>query len=353
MPQPHRPPPLALPDAPSRAGAPHPVFPIFLPYRGCLDRCVFCAQETQTGQAAGTRLATALADARQALRRRREDGGAPVELAFYGGTFTALPEKDFAACLALAREALGQGWATAVRCSTRPDRLDTTRLARLRAAGCATIELGVQSFSGAALSASRRGYGETDALAACGLVTQSGMRLGVQLLPGMPGHTPDAFRQDVALALAAGAELLRFYPCLVLEGTPLAALWRVGAYSPWPLETTLDALAAGWLAAARAGVPVIRMGLAPEPGLAKAVLAGPADPALGCRVMGRALLLAAQEGVAADPSRAPFDLRLPRRLQGCLWGWRGEWRAAWTALGLRQVRWEDGPPRLFPASLEA
>ena len=344
--------PLFWPAPPSR----RVVLPVFLPFRGCPVRCVFCAQDAQTGRAGSAPdLRAILAETGAALRRRAEQGCAPVELAFYGGTFTALPEAELHACLALAATALERGWAASFRCSTRPDRLNAATLQRLREVGCTTVELGVQSFADTALAASRRGYDAACARRACARVLDAGLQLGVQLLPGMPGHTPEMFRNDVEQALDAGARMLRFYPCLVLEGTALAALWREGRYAPWPLDVTLEALARGWLAASAAGVPVIRMGLAPEPALRRAVLDGPADPALGSRVMGRGLLLAVRHilNVRVPDSSAPaFELLLPRAAQGCLWGHRGELRAAWAALGLHGVRFvEDAAPavRIFTA----
>ena len=340
-----------------KAGDRQAVVPVFLPFRGCPVRCVFCAQDVQTGLAGAsqpqtsnpqpcTDLAAVLHEARQNLRQRHEGGQPPAELAFYGGTFTALPEQELAACLDLASEALEKGWISSFRCSTRPDRVDAATLQRLRGAGCGVVELGVQSFADSALAASRRGYTGATALAACAIVREAGLKLGVQLLPGMPGHTPRHFAEDVPAALAAGADMLRFYPCLVLEGTGLAAMWREGSYTPWPLEQTLDALAPGWLAATRAGVPVIRMGLAPEPGLAEAILAGPMDRELGGRVKGRALLLAVRERLQAPDAQQKFlaecgfALCLPRAMQGFFWGAGGELRPTWAALGLRAVAFE-------------
>lgn len=330
------------------------VVPVFLPFRGCPVRCVFCAQDVQTGiggcqnpdMVESPRAASVeglLLAARENLRLRHESGQPAAELAFYGGTFTALPEEDMSPCLNLAYEAQKKGWIRSFRCSTRPDRVDVAILERLRAAGCGVVELGVQSFADSALAASRRGYTGGTAQTACALVRAAGLKLVVQLLPGMPGHSPQFFRDDVPMALAAGAQMLRFYPCLVLEGTGLAAMWREGSYQPWPLENTLESLAHGWLMAARANVPVIRMGLAPEAGLESAVLAGPVDRELGGRVKGRALLLAVREllGAGAATPATHFDLQLPRSAQGFFWGAKGELRAKWAALGLRTVFFDD------------
>ena len=97
-----------------RSAAPRQaVVPVFLPFRGCPVRCVFCAQDVQTGiggcqnpdSTESSRTASVeglLLVARENLRLRHESGQPAAELAFYGGTFTALPEEDMAACLNLA-----------------------------------------------------------------------------------------------------------------------------------------------------------------------------------------------------------------------------------------------------------
>lgn len=317
-----------------------PIVPVFLPFQGCPTRCIFCAQDIQTGRGGlSARTGHVLDEARAALELRAARGLPPAELAFYGGTFTALPDAEREACLGFAADALARGRIIGFRCSTRPDCLDAHITARMREAGCTAVELGVQSFADAALRAARRGYDGAAALRACALVRASGLRLGVQLLPGMPGVSPEIFLADVARALNAGADMLRFYPCLVLAGTGLARLWHAGDYAPWDMESTLDSLTRGWLLARAAQTPVIRMGLAPETSLAGAVLAGPAHPALGARVMGRALLTTVRNLAARAPGGRPAQrLEAPRACQGYFWGHAGELRSAWAALGLDPAR---------------
>ncbi len=334
-----------------------PIVPVFLPFRGCPTRCIFCAQDIQTGRIRqeadpdGNVPDGILDKAGAALNLRAARGLPPAELAFYGGTFTALPAAEREACLEFAATALARGRIASFRCSTRPDCLDKRILSRLRQTGCAVVELGVQSFADTALRAARRGYDGAAALRACALVRASGLRLGVQLLPGMPGVSPEVFLADVGQALDAGADMLRFYPCLVLAGTGLARLWRVGGYAPWDMESTLDNLAQGWLLARAVHTPVIRMGLAPEASLAGAILAGPAHPALGTRVMGRALLAAVRNLATRAPGgRMPERLEAPRACQGYFWGHANELRPAWAALGLdpRNVRYtKDAALRLW------
>ena len=324
-----------------------PIVPVFLPYAGCPVRCVFCAQHIQTGQAPAP-LAATLKAALACLRQRRDRGLPPAELAFYGGTFTAQPPAALRACLNLFETACRQGLASTFRCSTRPDAVDTPRLALLRDAGCSMVELGIQSFNDAALAAAGRGYDGACAHAACQAVAAAGLRLGVQLMPGMPGVTPEIFLRDVARLCerpaAVAVHAVRFYPCVVMEGTELARLWREGRYAPWTLETTLDALADAWLMTLHARLPVIRMGLAPENDLAAALLAGPWEPALGTRVMARALFRHVRRELETRGLHRLIRLEAPQHCQGFFWGARSELRAAWAGLGLATPpRWITEP----------
>ena len=82
-------------ETPARA---IPVFSVFIPFFGCPRRCVFCSQHDQTGQQASP-LDEILAHAAADLHARRAQGRPPVELAFYGGPFTALAPRDLDACL--------------------------------------------------------------------------------------------------------------------------------------------------------------------------------------------------------------------------------------------------------------
>ncbi|BFR49827.1 radical SAM protein [Nitratidesulfovibrio sp. HK-II] len=329
---------------------------------------MFCAQDVQTGQRGGAdSVARALeqAEARlkqealtmnKALQADTPQGAdapqpppGPLEIAFYGGTFTLLPEAERAACLDLAARWRERGVVCRVRCSTRPDAVTERGLANLRAAGMDCVELGVQSFDDAALEAASRGYAGSVARAACAMVAGAGLQLGVQLMPGMPGVTPEVFRADVRTALLpdnAGAHplasFLRFYPCLVLRGTPLAERWRTGSYVPWSLETTVDGLADGLLAAWARGVAVVRMGLSPEDGLDDAVLDGPVHPALGQLAKAEALRRHVVAQLAQLPG-PPVRFGVPRRLRGLLWGHANGLVAAYAAMGISRdmVYWRD------------
>ncbi len=330
------------------------IVPVFLPFAGCRTRCIYCAQPLQTGMGMQD-IASALARADTLLRLRRAQGRPSCELAFYGGTFTALPREALALCLHTVRDWQQENLVCTWRCSTRPDCVEAELLHALRNAGCSTVELGIQTFREDVLAASLRGYTAETAQKAMQAVLDSGLALGVQLLPGLPGlagnpglpgtscavHTPADFVEDVRTSLSLGCSFLRFYPCLVVEGTGLARLWREGRYTPWDVPATIAALAEGVVLAHAQHIPVIRLGVAVEESFEEHVLAGPRDRDLGTRVLAQALLTVFEQ---ASLLGTVVQAHLPRAVQGYCWGYRKENRAKLEALGLtgKHIVWTGG-----------
>ena len=311
------------------------IIPVFLPFLGCPGHCVYCAQDRQTGAGPSENIRAILEKARAATAQLPPCGpGETRELALYGGTFTALPPADRRACLDRLHTLQDQGRITHARCSTRPDTLPTSVLDELLRNGVDLVELGIQSFDDRALSLSRRGYSGKDAEEGCRKVREAGLELGVQLLPGMPGSSPEVFLADAKKTLTLFPACLRFYPCLVPEGTVLARWYREGRYRPWSLKETTETLGRALSLAWQADVAVIRLSVAPEPAFDAALVAGPRHPALGALIQAEALLLSAEDAVKRL-GHAPVRLTLPRFCQGFMYGDRGSLKARWRALGLR------------------
>lgn len=293
------------------------VVPFFLPLQGCPGQCIFCDQHAQTGQPAQT-LETALAALEQMLDSMR----GPFELGFFGGTFTGLDQSWQAHFLDCANTYRHADQLVSIRISTRPDRISPLLLTWLREQGVGLVELGVQSFTSAVLAQSGRGYSGQEAENACSQVQRAGLKLGIQLLPGLPGHTPAQWRNDVQHTLALRPEVVRIYPCVVLAETVLAQWHKHGRFSPWPLEQAVRECAWAVRQCWEHGISVIRLGLPGEPSMLERLLAGPWHPAFGSMVRSRVLRdILTEQLVPEDRVR---QLILPVQLQGELWGHRGE-----------------------------
>lgn len=309
------------------------IWPVFLPFQGCPGKCIYCAQDLQTGTAQES-LPASYAQLKAGLLQAAENNMVPCELGFFGGTFTALPSPWPEKFLSLARTYQKSGLITRIRCSTRPDGLDLDQLCGLKKYGLDLVELGVQSFSDQALLQSQRAYTQAEATRGCRLVHSSGLELGIQLLPGLPGHDQRAWLDDIQATIGLRPALVRIYPCLILKNTPLERLWRSGLYCPWSLEQTVAALSRGVFRLWRAGVPVTRIGLPQEAGLIRNLVAGPWHPALGSLVKSR-ILLASLVLPSLALGAGAKTITCPKRFQGEIFGYKGEYRTRLKNLGLR------------------
>ena len=152
------------------------IVPVFIPHAGCPNDCVFCDQKRISGSPFPARAET-VAEALAAL-----PDGAGCELAYYGGSFTAIPASLQEELLSAAVPARERGAVSALRVSTRPDAIDGDVLERLHRFGVTTVELGAQSMDEDVLRLSGRGHTAEDTVLASRLVRESGFALILQMM---------------------------------------------------------------------------------------------------------------------------------------------------------------------------
>lgn len=297
------------------------IWPVFLPHQGCPNRCIYCAQVLQTNTKIRS-LEEYYRDLRNQLESALSNRHYPLELAFYGSTFTGLPGKWPYRFLELVQEFKEKGFVTRVRCSTRPDFLSPDLLRDFKKFGLDLVEIGIQSFSREVLQVSQRGYSSDVAQESCYFVKQSGMQLGIQLLPGLPRYTSKTWFQDLNKTINQAPSLVRIYPCLTIRGTKLAKLWEQSRYSPWSIQETCSLLARGVLRLWKNNIKVHRIGLPQEKEMINNLRAGPWHPALGAIIQSRILYyLIRTYKLFLDNSRV--WLYCPKRYQGLIWGHKG------------------------------
>ena len=262
------------------------IIPVFVPHLGCPNDCVFCNQRRISGStvpAAAADVDKAIAQA-AALPRT----GAKRQLAFYGGSFTAIPVPQQTALLAAAKRHLAAGEIDAVRLSTRPDAIDAAVLARLREYGVETIELGAQSMCDEVLALSGRGHTAADVENASRMIRAAGFRLILQMMTGLPGDTPERCVDTARRIIALAPDGVRIYPTVIVRDTALYDLWQAGRYREHTVEDAVEYCARIVPLFESAGIPIIRLGLNPTEELSGGAAAGGAyHPALGELVRSR------------------------------------------------------------------
>jgi histone acetyltransferase (RNA polymerase elongator complex component) len=260
------------------------IYPFFIPHGGCPHRCLFCQQNRVTGTGAALSPSQVGAELDRMLPERG-DG----EVAFFGGTFTLLPEDVQQAYLEQVVPFVQAGRVSGTRLSTRPDALTGAGVERLKKFGVTTVELGCQSFRSEVLLLARRGHGPAAAATAVPMLRDRGMKIGLQLMPGLPGADRNEARFSLACALDLAPDFLRIYPTVVLRETGLEKAWRGGNYIPWSLEEAVECCADLLAVCRRERMPVIRLGLQGSVELEQggSLVAGPYHPAFGQLVRSR------------------------------------------------------------------
>lgn len=186
-----------------------------------------------------------------------------VDLIVLGGTFTSLAEayKEWfvTRCLdamngsaaASLGEAQSANESAPVRCigltvETKPDCFLGREVEHSLGLGITRIELGLQSTHDDVLERVHRGHTDAQSREALGRAKAAGLKVGVHMMPGLPGSDVDRDLESFRLLFddpAYRPDFLKIYPTLVLEGTALHAMWSRGRYTPLSLDEAVELVA--------------------------------------------------------------------------------------------------------------
>lgn len=266
----------------------HTNIPIFIPHLGCPNNCVFCNQRKISGTVCFDK-ENVRGDIDAFLETAAAKKG-ELQLAYFGGSFTAIDRGDMLYLLRLGYEYVKAGKIASIRCSTRPDAIDAEILSILREYGVGSIELGIQSLSDRVLDASGRGHDAETSLEACRLIKEFGcFELVGQMMVALPASTPEDEVMTARLICDAGADGARIYPTMVFAKTELDAMRLRGEYTPPPLDELVERSADVFSVFASRGVNVIRIGLMEGETLhdPDGISAGAYHPAMGELVLSR------------------------------------------------------------------
>lgn len=256
----------------------HSNISIFIPHNGCPHQCAFCNQRTISGAAAQPSADDVRAAVNTALASRGFDGD-NAEIAFFGGSFTAIDRNYMLELLEAAYEFIRAGKVAGIRISTRPDAIDGEILEILKKYGVTSIELGAQSMRDEVLEMNRRGHTAFDVVNASTLIKKYGFSLGLQMMTGLYGDDDDGAWYTARRLASLKPDTVRIYPTVVLEGTELADKMRSGEYNPQGYEDAAE-LCAGLLEFfEQEGINVIKSGLHASDGVEGGMVGGAYHPA--------------------------------------------------------------------------
>ena len=260
------------------------IIPIFVPHLGCPNDCIFCNQKSISGQKKNMTKEEAKNIIDNYLNNLN-DSDALIEIAFFGGSFTAINENLQNELLELAYTYVKEGKVESIRISTRPDCIDKNILKRLKKYKVKTIELGVQSANDFVLKRANRGHTFEDVKKASKLIRWYGFRLGHQMMVGLPESTRQDEINTAKALIKLKPKMVRIYPVLVVKNTKLEREYESGIYKALPLPQAVETCKQLVRMFSDKNIDIIRVGLQntdeiSDPSSEKSeVVAGPYHPA--------------------------------------------------------------------------
>lgn len=255
------------------------IIPVFVPNYGCPNDCVFCNQNKITGLTTDVTAQTVENTILEYLSYFKNKDN--IEIAFYGGSFTAIETKIQEELLFVAKKYKDAKIVQAIRLSTRPDCINNEILDILKKYSVDTIELGVQSLNEEVLIKSNRGHDTTCVYKSAELIKNHGFNLGLQMMIGLPG---DSIEKDLYTAkefIKLNPDCVRIYPTLVIKDTALEYCYNNNLYDSLSIDEAVYITKEVLKLYLKNYINVIRVGLQPTDEIQydASVVSGPFHPA--------------------------------------------------------------------------
>lgn len=259
---------------------------IFVPHMGCPCVCSFCNQKTITGK----NESPTAQDVKNAVDTALKRKGYEYEIAFFGGSFTAIDRDYMIQLLEAAYPYVKSGQVSGIRISTRPDCIDREILDILKKYGVTSIELGAQSMDDEVLDANKRGHTAQDVVNASVMIKEYGFELGLQMMTGLYLDTYEKAISTAKKIIELQPKTVRIYPTVVLKGTYLADLYLAEQYHPLDVDDSAELCAELVGLFEQANIKIIRLGLHSSRDIKENMLAGGFHDSFGEIVKSRIML---------------------------------------------------------------
>lgn len=234
--------------------------PIFIPHKGCPNSCIFCNQKKISGQIKNVDVSD-VDNIIKTYLSYYKDLSKKIEIAFFGGSFTGIDINLQIDYLKVAKKYIDNGEVNSIRLSTRPDYISEEILVMLKEYGVDTIELGVQSMDDKILSIAKRGHTSQDVIRASKLIKKYNIRLGHQIMIGLPNSTMKTEIYTIRECLKLKPTQLRIYPVYVIEDSELYDMYNSREYTPLSITEAVKRCVAVVKECQSENVAIIRLGL--------------------------------------------------------------------------------------------
>lgn len=181
--------------------------------RGCGFSCAFCDKRLFWGSGTNFRSIPNVLEEIELLYNRY--GVRKIQFDDYD--FLLKKQRAVALCNALIKKNLKIRW----ECATRPDAVDGKLLRLMRLAGCRTIYFGLESGSPQILRTLGKPLDIKKAVKNIRMAKTHAIRVGIFLIVGAPGETPETLRQTKSVLRRLPLDELFVNPLILLPGSRL------------------------------------------------------------------------------------------------------------------------------------
>jgi elongator complex protein 3 len=175
-----------------------------------------------------------------------------IELIFQGSSFTVLPKEKQEEIVKKSIDAITQKESSSLEMSknyaqkskrtisgitfeTRPDVCGEKEINEMLLLGGTRVEIGVQNPDDEIYKKINRGHTVKDVVTSTRLLKDSAFKVLYHLMPGLPGSNYKKDLKNFKLIFSSSdfrPDMVKFYPCLVIEGTKLCVDFKKGEFKP-------------------------------------------------------------------------------------------------------------------------
>jgi elongator complex protein 3 len=234
---------------------------------GCPGKCIFCPTEAKmpksylSNEPAVMRAMRAKFDPYEQVRARLQALNAcghetsKIELIVMGGTFSAHPARYQQWFIRRCLEALNTRKSKSnsladlktanekskhrlvgLTLETRPDYITPAEVKNFLRLGCTRVEIGVQSLENKILKQVKRGHRVEASIRAIKLLKEAGLKIGVHMMPNLPGATPQSdfqMFQQLFTDPDFCPDQVKIYPTVLVKNAELMKWWQEKKWQPY------------------------------------------------------------------------------------------------------------------------